>query len=118
MDKFEEKRGTPRIKEKLPIKVMEGDYCAVVETKNISATGVYFIASKPIPLMSKVLITLLLPNSAGRNTKMECNGTVVRVVPTTVQDKATYETAIFFDDTTEKNKNIISKYVKRVMLKA
>jgi len=113
----EEKRGTPRIEEKLPLKVTEGDYRAVVETKNISASGVYFTTDKPIPLMSKVIITLLLPTAPCKNTKVECSGTVVRVVPTTAGDKTLYETAIFFDEITEKTKNIISKYVKKVIIK-
>ena len=115
MDRFKEKRGTPRIEEKLPIKVMEGDYCTVVETKNISASGVYFTTDKPIPLMSKVMITLLLPTNMGKNTKIECNGTVVRIVPIAARNKTVHETAIFFDDITEKTKNIISRHVKKVI---
>lgn len=115
MNKFQEKRSMPRIEEKLPIKVMEGDYCAVVETKNISASGLYFTAEKPLPLMSKVLITLLLPTSPKKNTKIECNGTVVRAVPISSVNKIIYETAIFFDDITERTKNIISRYISKVM---
>lgn len=115
MERFQEKRRTPRIEEKLPIKVMEGDYCTVVETKNISASGVYFTTDNPLPLMSKVMITLLLPSNTGKNTKIECKGTVVRIVPETFANKTIYETAIFFDDITEKTKNIISRYVKKVM---
>ena len=115
---MEEKRRTPRIEEKLPIKVSEGDYRAVVETKNISASGVYFTAERAMPILSKVMITLLLPTNAGRNSKIECRGIVVRVVPKTVQDKTMYETAILFDDVTEKTKNIISRHVKRVISRA
>ena len=115
MENMKEKRSTPRIEEKLPIRVAEGDYQAVVETKNVSASGVYFITEKPMPLMSKVVITLLLPGGPRKNTKIECSGTVVRVVPVPAQDKTTYETAIFFDDITEKSKNIISRHVKRAI---
>lgn len=115
MDKFKEKRSTPRIEEKLAIKIMEGDYCAVVETKNISASGVYFTTDKPLPLMTQVMITLLLPTNTGKNTKIECNGTVVRVIPITIQSKTVYETAIFFDDITEKTKNVISRHVKKII---
>jgi hypothetical protein len=115
MEKFAEKRRMPRIEDKLPIKIMEGDYCTVVETKNISASGVYFATDKPLPLMSKVLITLLLPTTSGKNAKIECNGTVVRVAPITNQPKTIYETAIFFDDITEKTKSAISRYVAKIM---
>ena len=117
MENIQEKRSMPRIEEKLPIKIAEGDYRAVVETKNISASGVYFTTEKPIPLMSKVLITLLLPNSPGKNTKIECNGTVVRVLPMSDRDSALYETAIFFDDITEKTKAIISRHIKKALSK-
>ena len=99
----------------MPIKVLEGDYRAVVETKNISASGVYFTTEKEIPLMSKVIITLLLPTNARKNAKVECNGTVVRVLPVTALNKTIYETAIFFDDITEKTKNIILRHVKRTI---
>jgi len=118
MEKPEEKRGTPRIEQRLPIKVAEGDYRTVVETKNISASGVYFSTEKAIPLMSKVIITLLLPTNAGKNAKIECKGTVVRVVPMNTPNKPLYETAIFFDDITQKTKNIILRHVKKAMLQA
>jgi len=120
MNKFEEKRKTPRIEKKIPIKVREGDYCSVVETKNISASGVYFTTEKPLPHMSKVMVTLLLPTNRDRNTKIECKGTVVRTTPVAVQNnqnKTIYEMAIFFDEINEKTKNIISRYVKRTMSK-
>lgn len=117
MERIQEKRRAPRVEEKLPIKIVEGDERLVVETKNISASGVYFTAEKAVPLMSKVVITLLLPASTGKNTKVECSGTVVRVAPAAIQDKTMYETAIFFDDITEKTKNIISRHVKRAISK-
>jgi hypothetical protein len=115
MDRFKEKRATPRIEEKLPIKVMEGDYQTVVETKNISASGLYFTTNKPLPLMSKVMVTLLLPTGTGKNTKIECIGTVVRVVPISDHSRVIYETAIFFDDITERTKKIISHHIRKVM---
>ncbi len=115
MGKIEEKRKTPRVEEKLPLKVKEGDYRAVVETKNISATGVYFTTEKPLPLMSKVSVTLLLPTHAARNTKVECSGTVVRIIPVPSQEKTIYETAIFFDDITDRAKAIISRHIKKVI---
>ncbi len=115
MGNYQEKRGTPRIKEKLPVKVMEGDYCTMVETNNISASGLYFTTDRPLPLMSKVIVTLLLPASSGRKTKIECCGTVVRTLPMPSTNKTIYETAIFFDEITEKTKNLISRYVKKMI---
>lgn len=115
MDRMNEKRKTPRIDEKLPIKIMEGDCGIVVETKNISASGAYLITDRPMPLMSKVIVTLLIPESGSKNNNVQCGGTVVRTAPTTINDKTLYETAIFFDDITEKSKNIISRHVKSLI---
>lgn len=115
MDRINEKRKTPRVEEKLPIKIMEGDRGIVVETKNISASGAYLIMDKPMPLMSKVIVTLLIPEGAGRNNKVQCGGTVVRTSPAMINDKTLYETAIFFDEITEKTKSMISKHVKKLM---
>ncbi|MFH0839468.1 MAG: PilZ domain-containing protein [Candidatus Omnitrophota bacterium] len=117
MERPNEKRQTPRIEERLPIKIIEGDSGMVVETKNISASGTYFTTDKPMPLMSKVRITLLIPDTGGKNSKVECSGTVVRTVPTATQDKTFYETAIFFDDITEKAKNTILKHIKKIITK-
>lgn len=115
MDRISEKRNTPRVEEKIPIKIMEGESGIVVETKNISASGAYLVTEKPMPLMSRVMIILLIPECEGRNSKVQCGGTVVRTSPTTFNDKTFYETAIFFDDITEKAKGVISKHVKTVM---
>lgn len=115
MDRLNEKRKTPRVAESLPIKIMEGDCGIVVETKNISASGAYLVTDKPMPLMSKVMVTLLIPDGESKNNKAQCGGTVVRTAPTTINDKTFYETAIFFDDITEKTKNLISRHVKNIM---
>ncbi|MBL7071777.1 MAG: PilZ domain-containing protein [Candidatus Omnitrophica bacterium] len=115
MSDFQEKRSKPRIQQKLAIKVMEGDYCAVVETNNISESGVYFTADRPLPLMSRVAITLLLPTGSGKNSKIECGGTVVRTAPIASNIKITYDTAIFFNDINEKTKNLISRHIKKII---
>lgn len=115
MDRLNEKRKTPRIEERLPIKIIEGDSGIVVETKNISASGAYFTTDKPMPLMSRVVITLLIPEGEGKNSRIECGGTVVRTVPTTQKDGTFYETAIFFDEITDKAKNTILKHIKNIM---
>jgi len=115
MNRFKEKRRTPRIEDKLPLKVMEGDYCTVVETKNISASGVYFTTDKPVPIMSQVIITLLLPLGKDKNKKIKLSGTVVRVVAISSEERELYDTAIFFNDISEKAKGVLSRYVKDVI---
>ena len=115
MNNIDEKRSTPRIEEKLALKISEGDYTTVVETKNISASGVYFTANKPMPIMSRVMITILLPTNTARNNKIELDGTVVRVMPIAIQDETLYETAIFFNEISERAKHIISRHIKKVI---
>lgn len=115
MERLNEKRQALRIEERLPIKIIEGASGMVVETKNISASGVYFTTDKPMPIMSKVMITMLIPDAHGKNSKVECAGTVVRTAPANERDKTLYETAIFFDDITEKAKNTILKHIKKII---
>lgn len=115
MDRLNEKRKTPRAEEKLPIKIMEGEHGIVVETKNISASGAYLVTDKPMSLMSKVMVVLLIPECDGKNNKVQCGGTIVRTTPIRVNNKTFYETAVFFDDITEKTKNIISRHLKTII---
>ena len=86
-----------------------------MESKNISASGVYFTTNKPMPIMSKVMITLLLPINTGRKNKVELSGIVVRVVPITIHDETLYETAIFFNEISERIKHLILRHIKKVI---
>lgn len=111
-----ERRKHPRTKSALPLKISKRGLDVITETRNISCSGVYCRVNKPIPLMSKINVTLLLPILSGKKVsteKIECNGVVVRSEPTIIKEAETaYQNiAIFFTELSKKNKNRIAQYV-------
>lgn len=111
-----ERRSHPRTKTSLPLKISQKGLDVITETRNISRSGVYCRVNKPLPLMSKIGLTLLLPiqNKKRVNTeKIKCKGVVVRSEPEILKeaDTAYQNVAIFFTDLTKKNRTKITQYV-------
>ena len=111
-----ERRKHPRTESALPLKISKKGLDVITESRNISCSGVYCRVNKPLPLMSKVGITLLLPIQAGNkvNTKkIRCNGVVVRSEPLIMEkaDAAYQNIAVFFIDLSKKDRNKVSEYV-------
>jgi len=111
-----ERRKHPRTKTILPLKIFKKGLDVITETGNISCSGVYCRVNKPLPLMSKVGITVLLPiqhRSRLRTEKIRCNGVVVRSEPTIVKeaDTAYQNIAIFFTDLSKRDKTKVGEYV-------
>ena len=111
----QDKRRSPRVRENLPIKITEGGENLVVESKNISSSGAYCITLKPVPLMSKVALTMLLPGPGNKKCRVDCGGTIVRILPVCVEGKNVFEAAIFFDNITDQARANIDRYVKSIM---
>jgi len=113
-----ERRGHPRTENILPLKISKKGLDVITETRNISCSGVYCHVDKPLPLMSKIALTLLLPIQWGRKVcteKIRCNGVVVRSEPVILKevDTACQNIAIFFTNLSKKDKNKIDQYVIR-----
>ncbi len=111
-----ERRKHPRTEGVLPLKISKRGLDVITETRNISCSGVYCRVTKPIPLMSKIDLTLLLPICGTRKVltkKVKCSGVVVRSEPVIVKeaDTACQNIAIFFTDLSKKDKNTIAQYV-------
>lgn len=112
-----ERRKHPRRETTLPLKISKRGLEVVTETRNVSCSGVYCRVDKPLSIMSKIGITLLLPIQNRRNRvsteKIRCNGVVVRSEPAIVKeaDTAYQNVAIFFSDLSKKNKEKITQYV-------
>ena len=111
-----ERRKHPRTKRALPLKIFKKGLDVITETRNISCSGVYCRINKPLPLMSKVGITVLLPirhRTKMKTEKVRCSGVVVRSEPTIVQeaDTAYQNVAIFFTDLSKKDKLKVAEYV-------
>ena len=111
-----ERREYPRTERALSLKISKQDLDVITETGNISCSGVYCRVNKPLPLMSKISVILLLPIHSGRKVlteKIRCNGVVVRSEPAIVKEAETaYQNiAVFFTDLSKKDKNKIARYV-------
>jgi hypothetical protein len=112
-----ERRKHPRRETVLSLKISKRGLDVITETRNISCSGVYCRVNKPLPIMAKIGVTLLLPIQNRRNRvnteKIRCNGVVVRSEPAIVKeaDTAYQNVAIFFTDLSKKDKDRITQYV-------
>lgn len=111
-----ERRKSPRAESTLPLKISKKGLDIITETRNISSSGVYCCVDKPLPLMSKISLTLLLPvchKSRVNTEKVKCDGVVVRSEPAIIKeaDTAYQNIAIFFTNLSKQQKNKIDQYV-------
>jgi len=99
-----ERRGAVRIPARLAMEIVIGEDAADVKSLNVSASGVYFTSSKYIEPLTKLRVTLDLPDSddTTSGSVVACDGVVVRIEPD-VQDPAVteYEVACYFTDVSD-----------------
>jgi hypothetical protein len=107
----QERRSFPRIHDEgLSLKLNAGDFDTITHTQDISASGLYCKVSKPIPLMSRVSLSLML----SENKPLDVEGVVVREHAVVIDGVIKhYDIAIFFDSLSEKNKIEIQEYISR-----
>ncbi len=100
----------------IPLKIQEKSTSVITETMNITTSGAYCNTSKPLPLLSKVVLTLLIPKHSKESKaekKIKCKGTVVRTHPVIVDGKTeSYDVAIYFDGLNNADRELISEYIK------
>lgn len=113
----QERRKSPRLQdESLPLSLKLDGFDSITHTLNISSSGVYCKVDKELPLMSRLKLALVIPDPSkeGGAENLEVNGIVVREHPVTV-DGATkhYDVAIFFEDLSPGDMDIISAYIAR-----
>ncbi len=100
----------------IPLKIQDKDTSIVTKTMSITSSGAYCKTDKPLPLLSKVLMTLLIPryNKRGKvDRKVKCKGTVVRTHPVIVDGKPqSYDVAIYFDELNVSDRRFISQYIE------
>lgn len=109
-----ERRSFPRLKyEGLSLKLRVGDFDSVTHTLDISASGVYCKVDKEMPLMSRVRLVLMVPSKNEPSTRdIEVDGIVVREHPVIINGETKhYDVAIFFENLSQKDREIISEYV-------
>jgi len=111
----QERRHYPRVQdERLSLTLATGAYDTVAHTLNISASGVYCKLSNEIPIMSRVNLALMIPeaHAAGKPRTIKATGVVVREHPVIIDGKVRhYDTAIFFEDVSQKDRETIERYI-------
>jgi len=115
MNGWVERRGYPRARVDFALKIEDATSIIETRVKDISCSGLYCQIGRPIPVMTKVAIILLLP-SHGRSrvgiTEIKCEGIVVRSQLRAERDELFYDTAVFFTEMKEKDKDMIGRYVE------
>ncbi len=111
---MKERRQFPRLKKILPIKLSDNEYDVLTETKNISANGAYCSVNKPIDLMTKLEVVILVPiqkSKAKVIKKINCCGVVVRNEQVDDNSKYPYRVAIFFSDLRDQDRKVLRSYI-------
>lgn len=109
-----ERRGYPRARVDFALRI--DDAISIIETRarDISCSGLYCQIKKAIPVMTRVAIFLLLPDPGEGGVglrEIKCQGIVVRNQLRAERDELLYDTAIFFTDLKENDKERIARYI-------
>ncbi|MDP8289514.1 MAG: PilZ domain-containing protein [Candidatus Susulua stagnicola] len=111
---MKEKRQSPRVERLLPIKLSISDFDVLTETTNISTSGAYFPVSRPLELMTKLNVILLIPikkNKTKTIEKVNCTGIIVRCEIVEENIKHPYRAAMYFSDLTDRNRKVLRSYI-------
>ncbi len=107
MNKRPERRDSPRIEKVLSISLKGDGFAHMTETKNISASGATCEVSQPIPELSKLRVTLWVPD------EIHCTGIVVRSEKMLHESgtPSTYRIAIYFTEMGPKHREKLWKLI-------
>ena len=111
---MKERRQSPRVSKILPIKLSDSEFDILTETRNVSSSGAYCSVNKPLDLMTKLGVVILLPiqkNKSKTIKKINCCGVVVRLEQDGDSQKHPYRVAIFFSDLKEQDRKILRFYI-------
>ncbi len=109
-----ERRKFPRLRDEgLSLKLNSGDFDTVTHTLDVSASGIYCKIDKEIPLMSKVRLKLMVPADSPKSVQeLDVDGVVVREHPVIIDGVIRhYDAAIFFDNLSAENREMIQTYI-------
>ena len=111
-----ERRSFPRVRDEgLSLKLNSGDFDTVTHTLDVSASGIYCKIDREIPIMSRVRIKLMVPDTAKPDKparELDVDGVIVREHPVIIDGVIKhYDAAIFFDNLSEKNREMIQNYI-------
>ena len=109
-----EKRRYHRVKKALPLKISHSEFDVVTETRDISGNGAYCSVNKPIAVMTKLRIVILIPVKKAELTsvkKVVCQGVVVRETVVEGDKKHPYHIGIFFNEISESDRKALTSYI-------
>lgn len=114
----QERRTFPRIQDSsLSLQLSGSGFDTVTHTLNVSASGIYCKIDREIPLMSRVNLVLMVPDSSRSDRtslRLEVSGVIVRMHPVIINGETKhYDVAIFFDDLSQKDRDIIKQYISQ-----
>ncbi|UCG51393.1 MAG: PilZ domain-containing protein [Candidatus Latescibacterota bacterium] len=95
---------------------LSGKDCGRLETINVSANGVYFSSPEFIAPLTRLEITLVLPENtetpAAAKREVACEGVVVRTEPEREEtDRDRYDVACYFTSITESDREHLESYI-------
>jgi hypothetical protein len=96
------------------MEITVGGGSACTESLNVSANGVYFASVNFIPPLTKLRITLELPEDGANPSRVTCDGVVVRTEPETeTSGERDYQVACYFTDMSDRDKARLESYILR-----
>lgn len=109
-----ERRTSARVPARLAMEIKLGGGKARTESLNVSANGVYFASTAFIPLLTKLRITLELPEEGAKPSQVTCDGVVVRTEPDVeTAGENDYQVACYFTDISESDRERLESYILR-----
>ncbi len=109
-----ERRKCPRVEKILPIKLSGSEFDILTETNNISASGAYFSLERPLELMAKLNVVLLIPIKKNKSKiieKISCTGIIVRCEIADIDTKHAYRAAMYFNTLKDHDKKVLHSYI-------
>jgi hypothetical protein len=108
-----DRRRQPRIRVHLPLRLTIQDRTVTTLIEDLSSSGIRFRTPAPLPLLTRVQIALELPHSgpAGEDASMAITGVVVRCDLAEADQKSPYDTAIYFEDLSERARGQLAQFV-------
>ena len=108
----QERRGAPRVSERIALAVIGAAEEVRAETANISTAGAYCTMDRFISPMTKLQLRFELPMNP-RRVQVRCEGVVVRAEPVIENpEQGRYHVAIFFSDITDRDRSAIAAFVR------
>ena len=110
-DDFKERRLSARIKGEFNITITESKETIVVNTIDLSSSGLRFKSQKNLPLFREISLTLALPGKTEKHkeTGFNCHAIVVRSEKSHVEDA--FNIALTFIDVEEKDLKVLMKFL-------